>query len=127
MTDTRPDPTTFHEADYADYDAMLDGLTEAIWDEVNPTGEQTATSSADATAYIIFIWVKDQADGDGLRVRAARGAFEDDDDDDLMERLDPDFYITTYDDEPHKQIYQDLDEVMSEFFEDDDDDGDGAG
>ncbi|MFC3169586.1 hypothetical protein [Paracoccus fontiphilus] len=34
MTETRPDPKNFHEADYNDYVAMLDGLAQAIWNEL---------------------------------------------------------------------------------------------
>ena len=30
MTQTRPDPKHFHEANYEDYERMLDGLAEAI-------------------------------------------------------------------------------------------------
>ncbi len=122
MTETRPDPKNFHEADYNDYAAMLDGLAEAIWTELNPTGEQAARDAATATAYIIFLWVDDLDDRDVFRVRAAKGDFEDDDDDELLERINPDFYITSYDDEPRQQVRQDLDEIMAEHFVDEVDD-----
>lgn len=123
MTETRPDPTNFHEADYNDYAAMLDGLADAIWKELNPTGDQTARDASTATPYIIFLWIDDLDDRGGFRVRAAKGDFEDDDDDELLERIDPDFYITSYDDEPPQQVRKDLDEIMAEHFMDDVHDG----
>lgn len=121
MTETRPNPKDFHEADYDDYEAMLDGLAEAIWNELTPTGKQAAQDASTATPYIIFLWVDDLDDRDGFRVRAAKGDFEGDEDDELLERIDPDFYITSYDDEPPQQVRKDLDEVMAEHFIDDDD------
>jgi hypothetical protein len=124
MTETRPDPKPFHDATYDDYEAMLDGLAQAIWKELNPTGEQAARDPSAATPYIIFLWVDDLDDRDGFRVRAAKGDFEDDEDDDLLDRIDPDFYITSYDDEPPQQIRQDLEEIMAEHFVDDDLDDD---
>jgi hypothetical protein len=124
MTETRPDPKHFHEADYNDYVAMLDGLAEAIWNELNPNGEQAAEDASTATPYIIFLWVDDGDDPDGFRVRAASGDFEDDENNELLERIEPDFYITSYDDELPEQIRRDLDEIMAEHFIDDDLDGD---
>ena len=126
MTETRRDPKHFHEADYNDYKAMRDGLAEAIWKELNPTSEQDARDPSTATPYIIFLWVDDLDDRDGFRVRAAKGDFEDDEDDALLDRIDPDFYITSYDDEPPQQIRKDLDEIMAEHFVDglDDDEND---
>ncbi|MCZ0963517.1 hypothetical protein [Paracoccus benzoatiresistens] len=122
MTEIRPDPKNFHEADYSDYASMLDGLADAIWKELNPTGKQMASDASRATPYIIFLWVNDLDDRDGFRVRAAKGDFEDDEDDELIERIDPDFYITSYDDEPPQQIRKDLDEIMAEHFIDEVDD-----
>jgi hypothetical protein len=122
MTETRPDPKNFHEADYNDYASMLDGLADAIWKELNPTGKQAARDASTATPYIIFLWVDDGDDRDGFRVRAAKGDFEDDEDDELIERIDPDFYITSYDDEPPQQVRKDLDEIMAEHFIDEVDD-----
>lgn len=130
MPETRPDPKAFHEADYDTYEAMLEGLAQAIWIELNPSGEQTAQDGSSATPYIIFVWIDDLDDLGGLRVRAAKGDFEDDEDDELLERIDPDFYITSYDDEPLQQVRQDLDEIMAEHFVDEDledDDADPAG
>lgn len=118
MTKTRPDPKDFHKADYNDYEAMLEGLAAAIWNELNPTGEQTSADGTTATAFIIFLWVDDVDGRDGFRVRAARGDFEDDDDDKFLSRINPDFYITSYDDESPQQIRQDLDEIMAEHFVD---------
>jgi hypothetical protein len=124
MTETKPDPKDFHEADYDDYEAMLDGLAEAIWNELTPTGKQAAQDASTATPYIIFLWVNDLDDREGFRVRAAKGDFEDDEDDELLDRIEPDFYITSYDDEPPGQVRKDLDEIMAEHFIDDDLDGD---
>lgn len=120
MTETRPDPKYFHEADYDSYEAVLDGLAEAIWNELNPTGEQSAQNASTATPYIIFLWVDDLDDHGGFRVQAAKGDFEDDEDEELLDRIEPDFFITSYDDELPEQIRQDLDEVMGEHFFDND-------
>lgn len=119
-TETRPDPKQFHEADYDDYEAMLDGVAEAVWKELNPSGEQAIQDASMATPYIIFLWIDDLDDHDGFRVRAAKGDFEDDEDDALLDRIDPDFYITSYDDEPPEQIRRDLVEIMAEHFVEDD-------
>lgn len=126
MTETRPDPRQFHEADYPDYETMLDGLAQAIWRELNPSGEQASRDASAATPYIMFLWVDDLEERDGFRVRVAKGDFEDDEDEELLERIEPDFYITSYDDEPPQQVRQDLDEIMAEHFVDDDEDGAGA-
>ncbi|MCZ0964246.1 hypothetical protein [Paracoccus benzoatiresistens] len=116
MTETRPDPKHFHSANSNDYETMLDGLAEAIWNELDPTGEQAARDPSTARPYIIFLWVDDLDDRDGFQVRAAVGDFEDDEDDELLDRIEPDFYITSYDDESLGQIRQDLDEIMAEHF-----------
>jgi hypothetical protein len=125
MTEGRPDPEDFHEADYDDYGAMLDGLAEAIWKELSLVGEGAARGAA-ATPYIIFFWVDELDEGDRYRVRAAKGTFEDGGDNKFLQRINPDFYITSYDDELPEQIHQDLDEVMAEHFVDDTIDNDKA-
>lgn len=50
MTEIRRDLKTFHEADYDDYEAMLDGLAETFWDKLNPSGEQ---STPDASTVLL--------------------------------------------------------------------------
>lgn len=124
MSEKRPDPKHFHVADYDDYEALLDGVSKAIWNELNPNGNQAAEDASTATPYIIFLWVDDLDDSDGFRIQAAKGDFEDDEDDELLDRIEPDFYITSYDDEPPEQIRQDLHEIMAEHFVDDDLDDD---
>lgn len=124
MSETKPAPKHFHDADYNDYEAMLDGLAEAIWNELNPTGEQATRDASTAAPYLIFLWIDDLDDRDGFRVRAAKADFKDEEDDEAWDLIVPDFYITSYDHESFQQIRKDLDAIMAEYFVNDDVDDD---
>lgn len=118
--DSTTDPKDFHHARYANYDAMLGGLCVAIWDEIHST-EEDKTDDEDASAHLSLIWAETLEDG-GFQVRAATIPYSDDDE--VIERADPDFYITTYDDEDPRTIREDLEAVMDDHFGDEDGTGD---
>lgn len=108
------EPKIFHTAHYDDYEAIIKGLVDAIWDELHPDDVGVDDDIDFTEGYLISIWF-DRSETGGYDIKAGKS---DDLDDDEIEKIDPDFYITTYADESQRQIAEDLRGVMDEHFED---------
>lgn len=110
MTQT---PEPFHAQTYDSYQTLLSGLADAISASIfkEKTGD-------DPEAWVILIWIEETEDG-GFSVRASKlGAVPDEEVEDVVEVFDPDFWMTSYDDERPDTVHHDLAQLLEERYDD---------
>ncbi|RWR13804.1 hypothetical protein [Paenirhodobacter populi] len=108
-------PEPFHAETYDSYQAMLSGLAYAISDSIykEPTVEAPGV-------WVILTWIEETDDG-GFSVRASKvGGVPDEEFEDVAEALDPDFWMTSYDDERPDTVHHDLVQLLDERYGDQD-------